>query len=233
MRVNNLRSENPCQLFRRCVEEPEANYWDDFLFLFGDQVRQAVLRACARRSSILRRLDLDLDEVMQEVYCQVLAKRGTPFEGDVDEQLWRWVERVAEHLICDFWRRHQAFKRCPPGARVEASEVLCTADVEQTLSSPEHHLLVKEGIGGLLERCRNVLHGVRSETVVTVVRRAFLEGCTTREIAWASDGQLSVREVNALLNRLRRGLAAQGLRLPRRSGAGQQAAWTFCGASAR
>lgn len=214
-----------CRLFRRCLADRRAADWELFLQRFGASFRRAVRRAWVRRAPARKGAGLSFEEILQEVYCRLLDDRQAPFEGRSGEQLWAWVERVAGHLMCDLWRRRRARKRQQPTPE-SVSLHWYGAEIErQARANPEHRLLVNEAMEVLLRRCRDVVREVSGETVASLLRRAFLEGCTSREIAHSSDGRMTTRDVNRLLNLLRRRLAARGLYLPRRRNAGRQAPW--------
>lgn len=226
--ADSLATDDPCKLFRQCLRTGHGAAWEAFLDRYDGEVRRAIFRACSRRHRMLGSLGWSYGEALQEVYCRILAAGGAPFDGNCERQLWKWLERVADHLICDVWRRHRALKRGAAGHRGIALDVLGQGEVPRAESTPEHLLMVKEGMRTLLQRCTEILRGVAAETVKVLVRRAFLEGCTSREIAHASGGRWTAGDVDVLLSRLRRGMAAQGLELPRRGGAGRQAKWTLC-----
>lgn len=221
-----MRPVAVCQLFRRCLEERREEDWNLFLERFGHPLRQAVRQEWAWRSRGPDGFGLNLDETIQELYCHLLSNGHGGFRGGTADELWQWIRRVAAHLICDLWRRHRARKRYPKegsGALVRA----CVVGAEpMTWLTPEHRLIMQEGFAAWLRRCREILHDLSSETAATMVRRAFLEGCTSHEIATASEGRMTTDDVDRFLRRLRTRLAEQGMVLPRRGGAGTQAAWT-------
>ena len=72
----------------------------------------------------------------------------------------------------------------------------------------------------LLERCRVIAESMtrRSdrERNLRILRLAFLEGWTSREIAGAAAGRLAASTVDSLVHRARRHLARGGLRAPSR-----------------
>lgn len=220
-----MRSHEACRLFKQCVSERRESAWEEFFRRYDRRVRRAVLHAWKRRSVGAQRFGLDYEELLQEVYCQLLGEGSSTFEGQHNEQLWGWIERISEHLICDLWRRQRALKRCPP-ATSDTSVELCSGQGPwYVTTSPEQQLLAKEDFGSLLQRCREVMLGVHRRWAVQLLRWAFLEGCTSQEISLASGEELSPKDVDRLLQRLRRGLASRGLKLPRRGSGGRQAPW--------
>ncbi len=220
-----MRSHEACRLFKYCVVERHESAWELFFRRYDRRVRRAVLRSWKRRSAGAQRFGLEYEELLQEVYCQLLGEGSSTFEGEHNEQLWGWIERISEHLICDLWRHQRALKRCPPAISETPVELCSGEGPGQATTSPEQQLLAKESFGNLLRRCREVMLGVHERWVVHLVRWAFLEGCTSHEISLASGEVLSPQEVDRLLQRLRRGLALHGMKLPRRGSGGRQAPW--------
>ena len=219
-----MRRDDACRLFKRCVEVRQECAWEDFFRRYDRRVRGAVFTSWMNRAEGARGVGLDYEELLQEVYCQLLGEGSSTFEGEHDEQLWGWIERLAEHLLCDLWRRRTALKRCPPATAGKSISIGSLPGLTCNSVSPEQQLLTKEGFRCLLMRCREVMQGVQDHLVVRLVRWAFVEGCTSHEIS-AVCGDLTSRDVDLLLQRLRRGLATQGLKLPRRGSGGRQAPW--------
>ena len=223
MRPDCVRPDAVCQLFRRCLEERREEDWDHFLERFGQPLRHAVRLEWAKCSGGPNGLGLSFEETVQELYCHLLSPGLEKFRGRDADQLWQWIRRVSAHLMCDLWRRRRAQKRHPLEEQGRLVQLSGTGDEPQTWLTPEDRLLSREGLLTWLRRCREILHDLSSEAAQSLVRLAFLEGCTSREIAAASDGRFTTADVERLLRRLRVRFAQQGMVLPRRGGAGRGA----------
>ena len=197
-----------CELFHRCLARRQSDDWRTFVDRHGREVRSMV-----RQTAVRCRLPLgqaDLDEMVQELYCRLLSSPGRRFDGRSESDLWAYLSCVARSLLIDRRRALAARKRRPLDA-IPAS----TYDVPSPKLDPEERLLGKERRQAFLARCLEVTCCERVVVELRALDLAFLGGWTSREIAGHLE-PLSVAQVNALVLRLRRRLAKDGIRLPRR-----------------
>ncbi len=209
-----------CELFHRCIDRRGGEEWREFHRRFHPHVRRAVRQAFVRGGIIL--LEPDLEEIVQDLYCRLLAA-GRPFRGRSEPELWCYFSRIARNLALDRRRAARAKKRwleaaaanpaaigarVPVGTSWEKTEELVSSE-----PSPEERCLLNDSRRVFLAGCRKV---ARNDRAVRVLRLALLEGWTSREIG----GRLGLtpNQVDVMLYRLKRRLAKEGLRLPRRKG---------------
>ena len=199
-----------CVLFRRCLAGAGGDAWRDFIDRYGWQVRNLVRLKTLRCG--LRLAAPDLEEMVQELYCRLLVSRGRRFRGQTDYELWSFLGRVCHNLTVDRQRSMAAQKRRPNSRRTPDTSRLPSPALD-----PEERLLGRERRRHFFERCLEIVRCDRVVLELRVLRMAFLEGWTSREIARRLEGRLSAGQVDALVHRLRRHLAKDGIELPRRS----------------
>jgi DNA-directed RNA polymerase specialized sigma24 family protein len=91
--------------------------------------------------------------------------------------------------------------------------------------SPESRAMARQRLGFFLERCRKAAyvgprHQMQLALKLRVIRLAFLDGCSSREIARVLCGRMTPRQIDALVFRLRQRLARLGVEVARRRGHG-------------
>ncbi len=218
----------PCNLLRRCFAGRRAGDWQEFIDRHGGEVRRTVLRAAIRCGLPLE--DQDFDELVQDFYCRLFSarrkkssrgKRGTGprggglkegFRGCTEEELWRYVIRVAHSLVVDRLRLLGASKRTPR----DKIRSLDTSRLRSPKLDPEEQLLKKERRKVFFERCLEVVSCDRVGLELRALAMALLEGWSSREIADQLKEGLSAERVDKLVSLLRQRLGQDGIRLPRR-----------------
>ena len=103
-----------CDLLRRCLAGRRTVDWREFIDHHGRDVRRTIQQAANRLRLPLEQPDLD--EMVQDFYCRLLAIRGRRFSGQTKEELWQYVIRVAQSLVIDRLRLQGARKRSPRAA---------------------------------------------------------------------------------------------------------------------
>ena len=155
-----------------------------------------------------------MEELVQELYCRLLASRHGGFRGHSEDELWRYLARVSHSLIVDRRRAYGARKR---RAEPESSNA---AVIERQQSfephTPEDRLLRKESRQLFYRRCVEVARGDRTVLKLRALSLALLEGWSSRDIAQRLEGSLSPGQIDGLVSKLRRRLAQEGIELPRR-----------------
>ncbi len=201
-----------CDLLRRCLAGRRTGDWHEFIDRHGREVRRTILHTANRLRLPLA--DPDLDEMVQDFYCRLLSVRGREFGGRTEDELWRYVIRVAQSLVIDRLRQQGARKRNP---RVRSR----SADPARLRSSkldPEQRLLKKERRQEFFKRCFEVVCCDRVGLELQALTMALLDGWSSREIAGELKGALSSARVDRLVSLLRRRLLKDGIRMPRRIG---------------
>ncbi len=195
-------------LFNRCLAARRSSDWRRFIDLHETKIRK-MLRLAARKSGVPL-ADPDLDEAVQELYCRLLAAQPG-FHGRSEQEMWTYLSQAVRNLAVDRKRSLSSKKRLPNPRRVRTSRL------RSARLDPEQRLLEKERRRVFFQRCMEV---VRCDRVVVELRAlalALLEGWTSREIAHELEGRVSEHQIDSLVHRLRRHLARDGIRLPRRT----------------
>jgi len=196
--------------------------WEDLVGRYGHHLHGQV-RWSLYRAGLSPEPD-QVEDRVQEVYCRLLPG-GTPLL----RQLRRWSEarvvrylgRIARRVVCDEKRATQAVKR---GAGFEItlggrlSEL--ANRVVDSRGTPEELAMLAEARRALLARCRRLasasMYPEDRRRNLRVLRWAFVEGWSSREIVRAEGGLLAVSTVDTLVHRARRRLGA-GADLPNRT----------------
>ena len=213
-------------LLAACSAVPAAErHWNQLYRLEAPRVRAGVLAALARCGE--RGDPEKVEDLVQEVWCRLLVqcrRSRSAYRGESDGSARRYIRRVALGVVVDALRAGGARKRRPRGLVSLADlETLDWLPVDGA-TCPERRLLARERLRRLLELCRRVVGTRQRRDRLRIARMALVEGCTSREIARALGGTWSAHAVDAVVFRIRRRLAEQGLALPRRPGGGRRCA---------
>jgi DNA-directed RNA polymerase specialized sigma24 family protein len=206
---------------RRREDLYEAS-WEELVDRYGHHLRGQVRRSLYRAG-----LSPEPDQVedgVQEVYCRLLTG-GTvllrQFRRWSEVQVVRYLGRTARRVVCDEKRAAHAVKR---GAGFEISLAGRLAELANRLvdsrGTPEELAMLAEARRALLARCRRLasasMYAEDRQRNLRVLRWAFVEGWSSREIVRAEGGRLAVSTVDTLVHRARRRLG-DGASLPSRT----------------
>lgn len=185
---------------------------DGFVRRHQRQLALRVRRTLIANGELSPRHD-QVEEVLQELYCRLLAEGGRRLErcrAQSEEQLAAYVARIAERTALDWLRSDRAARRRSPaiGLRLEL-------DPADPSGSPEALALLAEARLLLLARCEAMVTG-RNRRRDGRILRLLLDGWSSREIAQASGGRMPASVVDGLVYRIRRRLAARGMTMPAR-----------------
>lgn len=213
-----MNANTACELFQRCVTRHGSDDWREFLRRYDRRIRRTVSRAFRRRG--LRLPEQDREELVQELYCRLLAIGRRGFRGRSELQFWTYLGLVARSLAVDHQRALGAGKRRmivygldrPGGETAPWIDDRASAE-----ASPEERYLESERRRVFLARCRQIARRDRP-LELRVLRMALLEGWSSREIARRLEGSVTASQVDNLVHRLRARLAEDGIRMPRRRG---------------
>jgi RNA polymerase sigma factor (sigma-70 family) len=175
----------------------------------------------------------ELDELVQEVYCRLLANRRRHlrcFRGDSEKALRTFLARVARGVVLDHLRYRYAFKRSSmlriswgcasanprarPATAAGETEVEPLDRVPCLRVSPEREALRRQQRRLFFRRCRETDGGRSCRRNAEIVWLALLEGWSSREIA--PRVSLSPSAVDTVVHRARRRLEAKGIDIPER-----------------
>lgn len=201
-------------LFRRCVQQQRDDDWQQFVHHHGPRLLRSANEALGGMGRHLT--TWDSEDILQEVFCRLLSLKRN-FQGFSEGQVFGYLRRLTVRLTIDLSRKHRARKR-----RCRFSEHFDNLDELACLTpSPKDRLMAKREWVRFLRLCREVTAAPYRGLVPKLVRLAYVEGYSSREIAHRlRDERISHHLIDVLLHRLRRRLAARGLKLPRRCGQG-------------
>lgn len=195
---------------------------------WGAVVRRHDVRLRSRVRRVLLQIGLRafpelVEEVMQEVYCRLLergAARLRRCRGETVPELIAFLGTIAERVVLDHVRVATALKRSGLAAiRLGGMGRRARRAVERLADpgpTPEQVVLRREQHRVLLDRCRRLPGLGPGSRNAWVIRLAFLEGYSSREISAAAGGRLTPHGIDNLVHRIRRRLARSGLEIPRR-----------------
>lgn len=214
------------ELLRRCATGSDPRVWEEFVRRFGVRLEGGVRRAL-RRVGALPRGD-ELDDYVQDVYCRLLENGARSLRlcrGGEEGSVGAYLGRVAETVVIDRLRASAALKRgrdrlVSPPAHVEPDPV---ERVQDRAPSPEERLLARERRLLFLVRCRRAAGPRHPRRDFHVLRLAFLEGLSSREICRRMGRGLTPASVDSLVHRARRRLESDGVSVPRRPHTGAAA----------
>jgi len=184
----------------------EPAFWDTFARRHGRELARAV--ACAMTRFGLRPEPDQVEELVQEVYCRLLARPAAAVADRPKGQLWAYLHRIARSVVIDEMRSRRAGKR--GGGRCSEQETDVLLEQPAPGPSPEERLLAGERTELLRRRVRQLYPGAQGERNLRVLELAALEGMTSDEISRRLGGELSPSSVHTVLHRMRRYLAAAG-----------------------
>jgi DNA-directed RNA polymerase specialized sigma24 family protein len=195
--------------------KPDAA-WEELIGRFGAGLKArvgSVLRRCG-----VRPRDEHVEEIVQEVYCRLLAggsRRLRRCRATSESQVGAYLGRVAERVALDQLRAARAQKRGGPSAAVAAGEAEgrqgewwggCGERGERAVdprANPEELVLSRERLRLFLERY-GALAGRRDYRRNARILALAVAGMNSGEIARAVGGALTARSIDGLLLRVRR-----------------------------
>lgn len=212
-------------LLRQCAEaSPAEDCWSDLVerltpWLYGAVGGALNLRRVSRRSDLV-------EELVQEFWCRLLAAdrralRG--LRGGTDPEASAYLRRVVTTVVFDRLRRDGAEKRAleRDGMSRSLDDAADEARFElaDRRSCPEARLLAREQGRALARSCARLIGSQRRRERMEIARLAFVEGHSSLEIVERVGPPWSEARIDSFLFRLRRRLAALGVRVALRAGA--------------
>ena len=184
--------------------------WTALVERHGAGLRRRVRQTLAGAGARVRAEQVE--EMVQEVYCRLLAAGGRRLAAcraaAGERTLAAYLGRVAERVVLDQLRTAGAGKR--GGGRIVE---LCPDELAERAAdpagTPEDRLLAAERRRQARARCRAAARpGARAGRDAFILELAVLEGWTCREISRAAGGRLAPGSVASILHRMKRRLAA-------------------------
>ncbi len=198
------------------VCEVSERGWERLVERHGAGMRKRVRRVLMGVG--VRPLADQVEEVVQEVYCRLLAGGGRRLRGcraGDEEKMGAYLGRVAERVALDQVRTAGAAKR-GGGKMVEVGPEEVAERAADPGASPEERLLAAERRREFLRRCLAVARPGRARREARIATLALVDGWTSAEIAAAAGDGMTAGSVASVVYRIRRGLLAQGLVVPAR-----------------
>ena len=187
--------------------------WEDLVRRYGPMLHGQVYRSLLRAGFAP---DAEpVEDWVQETYCRLLdggPPRLRQIRSLAGGQVVNYLTRVAHGVITDERRARAAFKRgggyrLRPGGRL--TEIADRA--VDPRATPEEAALRGEMRRLLFARCETLVDArlptEERRRSVKILRRVFLGGWTTAEIARAEGGRMARSSIHALVHRARRKLA--------------------------
>ncbi len=177
----------------------------------GAGLRRRVRRTLAAAGARVRAEQVE--EVVQEVYCRLLAAEGRRLRGcraGNEQELAAYLGRVAERVALDHLRTVAAAKR-GGGRLIELCPEEMAERAADPAASPEERLLAAERRREFLERCRALARPGRERRDARIAVLALFDGWTCCEIAAAAGGRLTAGSVASVVHRMRQRLAVEGI----------------------
>jgi RNA polymerase sigma factor (sigma-70 family) len=154
-----------------------------------------------------------VEEVVQEVYCRLLAGEGRRLRGcraGSERALAAYLGRMAERVALDHLRTAAAAKR-GGGRLVEVGPEEVAERAADPAASPEERLLAAERRREFLRRCQVLARPGLARRDARIAVLALLDGWTCGEIAAAAGGRMTTGSVASVVHRMRQRLLAEGL----------------------
>ena len=199
----NLPRSPACDLFHRCLEERGEESWYQFHKRYGSHLKR-IVRCTVRKHHLVGN---EIEDVLQDIFCRILAGRRRSFFGRSDQQLWAYFRRVVSNFLIDRYR-HSRFRKEPAVARGGAQ-------VDE-IPTPEDVTIRRDTFRQLAALAALVVRPDRRALELRALRMVLIEGYSSREVAEISGGCINPQRVDRLVFRLRKKLSQAGVDLPRR-----------------
>ena len=206
-------------LLQRCAIDRDAETWQEFFNRFDRRIAVGVYRTLAKFDARIG--SEDRQDLLQEVYCRLLERRGRYLRrcrGEFDGAVGAYLGRVAESVVVDYLRNLSAAKRGSArlGERRWDASLELAEWVADSNRSPEELLLRRERHTRFLCRCRDLVGSRSPKRDLEVLYLAFFQGWTSREISSRIGNGLTPSAVDSLVHRMKKRLARAGIEVPRR-----------------
>lgn len=211
-----MASNLACHLFHRCLDERGDEPWYQFQKRYGRYLK-GVMRRAARRHRGRLVVGYEIEELLQEVFCRILAGRHPQVRDWSDRQLWGYLSQIAFRLLLDR-QRHGLLQRKSLALLRGGVGLEWLADplAKDSSPTPEEKVLRQDGWRQLGDLAAQVVRPDRRSLELRGLRMALIEGYSSREIADLTGGRLTCQRVDRLVFRLRKKMLAAGLGLPPR-----------------
>jgi RNA polymerase sigma factor (sigma-70 family) len=205
-------------LLRACTSGGDDTTWSALVVRFEPQLRRFVRRLLVRHEP--GREPDRVEDVLQEIYCRLLAGRQRPsarFRGETEAEAAVFLRRVAVRVLLDAERAARTGKRGGGRRTASLGPELAERIRASAADSPDAPLERCERRALFRRRCRELLGRSCSSRSVRIAELALLDGLSSAEIARRPGVRLRESGINSVVYRLRRRLTARGASLPRRS----------------
>ena len=189
--------------------------WRDLVPLLEAPIRQGVWRAL--QVFVGEATPDQVEDLVQDVYCRLLedgARRLRFFRGSHGPELTCYVRLTARRVVLDHIRAANALKR---GGHLMKTAPL-GEDPADSGPTPEEQAMISEARQEFLRGCRRAVGPRNADRDLAILELIYLEGWTSREVAYSWPEPLSVSSVDSLVFRVRKKLALSGISMLPRDG---------------
>lgn len=202
--------------------------WDRLIRRYGRCLTGVARRAFHGAGS--PSLCQEAEDLVQDVWCRLYQRLGprlTLRRNLGEAGLYAYLVRTTRNLAVDRAREHRAQKRggvwqrrYPAGRRRLGRAPTHHPDPVRDLvshgPSPEETAIRRQGRDLFRQRCLPYTSLDQPRRDLAILELALMDGWSSRQIVSALRDPISPSAVDTLIHRVRRGLAAEGLRLPSR-----------------
>jgi DNA-directed RNA polymerase specialized sigma24 family protein len=199
---------------------PGLSSWEDLPGRYHSWLSFQVRRTASRLGA---RCIPDSDwvqDTVQDVYCRLLAGGGRRLRlcrTGADGTAFGYLARIAQNAVYDRLRTEATVQR---GSRVSIRRgrraMLLAAERPDPSPDPERRALLIEAAGLFLDRCRTAADGRTPDRDARIAWLALVEGWSSREISREMGGHPRPRSIDTLVWKIRRRLAADGVKIGNR-----------------
>lgn len=218
------REQEELAIVKECAEGDAESAWCRFVETYDRQIRGNIVQTLLRLD---RRAYKDtVDELVQDVYCRLLDRNRRALRScraQTDSSFRGYLACLCTNLVVDHLRSRSAQKRggwqTSWVSRVDFQRDSVAERLESVAdqaAGPEARLLMAESRRYFLRSCSSLLNSKSRQRDLEIVRLAFVEGWTSREISERFEGRLKPGSIDSLIHRQRRKLREQGVILPSR-----------------
>lgn len=181
------------EAWRGCTTNNSAAIWEDFVARYGPYIRKAIFYATYRsgQHNLMKSEDL-----IQETYCTLLENNGRllrAFQPMPDEDVIRYLHRIATNLVYEDRRNMSALKRRPEmGFTADEN---CLSDDGGSCQQIERRLMVSS--------IKSLLEDTFSQRDQRIFWLYYRLGLTASEIVECGGVELELKGIEAVLKRVR------------------------------
>lgn len=205
------------QLIRQCAGgEEETETWYRFFERLRPRI-QGVLKVTLQSNGHFPTRML-VEDLEQEVYCRLLERDRAVlrrFRGATQGEAGEYLNRVVRSVALDYLIHARASKRTPPPELVvqgkkEKPWIPYACNLVFRVA-PERFFLRRDALRRFWSVCARVVGSVNTAEKLKVLRQAWIEGMSTRDMVEASRGRWTVESLGVFLQETEQQLRKLGI----------------------